>query len=253
MEHTIRELADLAGVTTRTLRWYDRIGLLKPAGTGENGYRLYGPAEVDRLQQILFYRTLGVELAQIGEILDDPSFDALSALRGHLTALQQERTRVERLIASVETTITSIERNEPMKDEKKFEAFKQQAVVENEMRYGAEIREKYGDEQVDEANANWMKLTAEEYARWKELGDTLQAKLERAAEAQVDPVGEAGREAVELHKQWLGFSGVRYSPQMHRGLAMMYTEDARFTAYYDKRVAGCAAFLRDAVLHWVHA
>ncbi len=81
MEYTIQKLAELAGVTTRALRWYDQIGLLKPGRIGENGYRYYGGAEVDRLQDILYYRALGVELARIGAILDDPSFDRLDALR----------------------------------------------------------------------------------------------------------------------------------------------------------------------------
>ncbi len=251
MEYTIRELADLAGVTTRTLRWYDRIGLLKPAGTGENGYRLYGAAEVDRLQQILFYRALGVELAQIREALDDPAFDSLSALRSHLAALQRERQRVETLIRSVEDTIESIERKEPMKDGKKFEAFKQKALEENEKRYGAEAREKYGEEQVNESNAAFLNLTEEQYARWKETEASLQEKLETAVGTKADPAGEAGKEIAVLHKEWLGFTGVRYSPQMHRGLAVMYTQDERFTAYYDKNLPGCAEFLKDAVLYWV--
>jgi len=253
MEYGIHELAELAGVTTRTLRWYDKIGLLKPIGTGENGYRRYGGAEVDRLQQILLYRALGVELAQIRSILDDPGFDRLAALKNHLSALQEEQQRLERLIASVEATITSAERNEPMKDAKKFEAFKKNAVEENEKRYGTEIRQKYGDEQVNEANAAVMNLTVEQYADWKETGETLQTKLEAAVETKADPAGPAGEEAAALHKRWLTFTGVRYSPQLHRGLAMMYTEDERFTAYYDKRVPGCAAFLRDAVLHWIQA
>ena len=88
MEYSIQELARLSGVTTRTLRWYDQIGLLKPGRVAENGYRRYGPAQVDRLQDILYYRALGVELAQIRACLDDPDFDRLSALRGHLARLE---------------------------------------------------------------------------------------------------------------------------------------------------------------------
>ena len=87
MEYSIQELAKLAGVTTRTLRWYDQIGLLKPGRVAESGYRYYGDAQVDRLQDILYYRALGVELAQIRECLDDPAFDRLAALRSHLAAL----------------------------------------------------------------------------------------------------------------------------------------------------------------------
>ena len=101
MEYSIQALSRLSGVTTRTLRWYDEIGLLKPSRVAESGYRYYGPAEVDRLQDILYYRALGVELARIKRCLDDPSFDRLAALRSHLTALEAERARLEGLIRSV--------------------------------------------------------------------------------------------------------------------------------------------------------
>ena len=121
MEYSIQQLSRLSGVTTRALRWYDRIGLLKPSRVADSGYRYYGPAEVDRLQDILYYRALGVELARIREYLDDPSFDRLAALRGHLAALVAERGRLEQLIQSVQDTIGAEERKEIMSDEKKFE------------------------------------------------------------------------------------------------------------------------------------
>lgn len=110
MEYTIQELSRLSGVTTRALRWYDKIGLLTPSGRTEGNYRLYGPAEVDRLQDILYYRALGVELARIRACLDDPSFDRLAVLRDHLSALEEERDRVQRLIESVRETILCTER-----------------------------------------------------------------------------------------------------------------------------------------------
>lgn len=87
-EYSIQQLAKLSGVTTRTLRWYDTLGLLKPQRAAENGYRRYTQADVDRLQDILFYRALGVELRSIKACLDDPSFDRLAALRRHLQALE---------------------------------------------------------------------------------------------------------------------------------------------------------------------
>ena len=124
MEYSIQELSRLSGVTTRALRWYDQIGLLKPGRVAENGYRYYGEAEVDRLQDILYYRALGVELAKIKECLDDPAFDRLTALRSHLSALEAEHARLEKLIRSVKDTIGAEERNEKMRDEQKFEAFK---------------------------------------------------------------------------------------------------------------------------------
>ena len=91
MEYSIQELSRLSGVTTRALRWYDHIGPLKPSRVAESGYRYYGPSEVDRLQDILFYRALGVELARIKECLDGLSFNRLAALQSHLAALEAER------------------------------------------------------------------------------------------------------------------------------------------------------------------
>ncbi len=170
MEYSIQELSHLSGVTTRTLRWYDQIGLLKPSRVAESGYRYYGRAEVDRLQDILYYRALGVELARIKECLDDPSFDRLAALRNHLAALEAEREQLEQLIRSVKDTIGAEERNEIMSDEQKFEAFKMRAVEHNEETYGADIRAKYGDQEVDEANAAVRNLTQKQYQEWTELG-----------------------------------------------------------------------------------
>ena len=250
MEYSIQELSRLSGVTTRTLRWYDQIGLLKPSRVAESGYRYYGGAEVDRLQDILYYRALGVELAQIKECLDDPSFDRLAALRSHLAALEAKRERLEQLIRSVKDTIGAEERKEIVNDEQKFEAFKQRAVAHNEEVYGAEIRAKYGDKEVDEANAAVMHLTQAQYQEWTDLGREIQERLEAAVRAGLSPESEAEKEVCALHRRWLTLTGNRYDPAKHRRIAELYVMDQRFTAYYDKHLPGCARFLRDAVVHW---
>lgn len=250
MEYSIHELSHLSGVTTRTLRWYDKIGLLKPSRTAESGYRFYGPAEVDRLQDILYYRALGVELAQIRAALDDPAFDRLSALRGHLTTLQTQRDHLDRLIKSVQTTIRSEERNEIMNDNEKFEVFKRQSVEANERTYGEETRAKYGDAQVDAANAAVLSLTREQYQQWNALGEQIQEKLEAAVRSGVSPTGDEGREITDLHRRWLTVTIKNYDANQHKGIAALYVADQRFTAYYDKNTSGCARFLCDAVQHW---
>ena len=250
MEYSIQELSRLSGVTTRTLRWYDQIGLLKPSRVAESGYRYYGREEVDRLQDILYYRALGVELAQIKKCLDDPSFDRLAALRSHLAALEAEQERLEQLIRSVKDTIGAEERKEIMSDEQKFEAFKQQAVAHNEETYGAEIRAKYGNQEVDEANAAVMNLTQEQYQEWMDLGREIQERLEAAVQTGLTPESEEGKEITALHRRWLTITGNRYDPAKHRGIVELYVMDERFTAYYDKRFHGCARFLRDAVVYW---
>lgn len=250
MEYSIRELANLSGVTTRTLRWYDQIGLLKPCRIAESGYRYYGPAEVNRLQDILYFRALGVELGRIKECLDDPSFDRPAALRTHLAALEAEQQRIHALIRSVKETLEADERSETMNDEKKFEAFKGKIVEEHEAKYGKEARRKYGDREVDEANQAMMGLSRQQYEDWAALGDDLQGKLEFAVGAELAPDGDAGREIALLHKRWLIGTGQPYEVNRHKGIAELYVADERFTAYYDKTVPGCARFLRDAVHCW---
>ena len=251
MEYTIKQLAELAGVTTRTLRWYDQIGLLRPRRIRENGYRVYTGAEVDRLQHILFYRALGVELAQIGRLLDDPAFDHVAALRSHLTALTAQRARLDDLIGAVQRALATEERKEIMYDREKFEVFKRHAVEWNEATFGAEIRKKYGDAQVDRVYTHVLSLTPDRYDEWKTLGDTIQARLEAAVRAGEQPAGPVGKEIAQLHRRWLGFSGDPYSPEKHRALAAMYPADTRFCAYYDRDTPGCAQFLCDAVQAWM--
>ncbi len=250
MEYSIQELSRLSGVTTRTLRWYDKIGLLKPSRVSESGYRYYGPVQVDRLQDILYYRALGVELARIKKCLDDPSFDRLSALRSHLMALQAEQMRLSRLIQSVKQTIETQERNEMMNDEQKFEAFKRQVVEDNEKAYGREIRKKYGHSQVNAANAAVMNLTQEQYKEWTDLGREIQVQLEDSVQGKKSPSSVEGREIVRLHRRWLTIANGNYEINRHKGIAALYVADERFSAYYDQNVPGCAQFLRDAVYHW---
>ncbi len=251
MEYTIQALSRLSGVTTRALRWYDKIGLLTPSGRTEGNYRLYGPAEVDRLQDILYYRALGVELAQVKRILDDPSYNRLAVLRSHLAALEAERERVQGLINSVKETILTQERDEIMIDEKKFEAFKRGALEEYRKTYEAESREQYGDVEVDAMLTRLQGVTQEQYAEWESLGREILEKLSAAVTAGTDPAGEVGKELAALHQRWLTVTGNQYDVQRHRGLAELYVQDGRFTAYYDREVPGCARFLRDAVLHWI--
>ena len=251
MEYTIKQLADLSGVTPRTLRWYDREGLLRPGRVTEAGYRIYGPKEVDRLQEILFYRELGFSLADIRRLLDDPAYDRQAALQSHLAELKARRARLDGLILTVQKTIAEAKGGTKMSDKEKFEAFKRNLAAENETRYGKEIRAKYGDDTVEQSSRRVLSLTEEEYARRQALEEEIRSALTAAVRAGQDPAGAEGRRIAALHREWLSFSWEQYSPQAHVGLVRMYTQDPRFTAYYDREVSGCAAFLEAAVLAWL--
>ncbi|MEA5067391.1 MAG: MerR family transcriptional regulator, partial [Christensenellaceae bacterium] len=145
MEYTVDQLSRLSGISARTLRYYDQIGLLKPARVRSSGYRIYGSDEVNRLQQILLYREMDMALSDIRQVLDAPDFDVAHALRAHLTALELRRARIERLISTVKNTLNSQEEGKAMDDHQKFEGFKRQLVEDNELRHGREARERYGE------------------------------------------------------------------------------------------------------------
>jgi DNA-binding transcriptional MerR regulator len=247
LEYTVQKLSQLAGVSPRTLRYYDEIGLLKPARLNSSGYRIYGSREVDRLQQILFYRELGVGLDRIKDILSDPDFDVMAALKEHRQNLLAKRRQLDLLITNVEKTLAANEGRIIMADKEKFEGFKHRLVEENEKKFGEEARARYGNEAVDASNAKVLGMTQEQYQEVTQLEQKLKETLAEAFKTG-DPSGEPAQQAADLHRQWLCYFWNSYSKEAHAGLAQMYVDDERFTAYYDEKQPGTAAFLRDAIL-----
>lgn len=251
MEYSIQELSRMAGISTRTLRYYDETGLLKPARVTQAGYRYYGTPEVDRLQQILYYRERGFQLHTIQKILQDRDFDKLRAMEDHLAALKQRQAETAALIRTVEQTIRHMKGECQMADREKFKALKKSLVQGNEIKFGAEARAKYGDAQVDAANQNTMGLSEEDFARWQALEQQILQELEQAVEAGLPAHSEKGREIAQLHRDWLRFTLPGYTPAQHKGIAALYVADERFRQYYDRQIPGCAQWLSDAVQHWI--
>ncbi|MGE5415671.1 MAG: MerR family transcriptional regulator [Acidobacteriota bacterium] len=246
MEYTVQKLARMAGISSRTLRYYDEIGILKPARINSSGYRIYGQAEVDRLQQIMFYRELEMSLEMIKDIIAAPGFDAAQALRDHRDKLLAKKAQIDVLLTNVEKSISLAEGRITMTDREKFEGFKQKLIDDNESKYGREVREKYGDEAVNKSNKKIKGMSQEQHDAITKLGNSIIKTLLEAF-AIGDPAGEVAQHAVDLHRQWLSFYWDSYSREAHAGIAQMYVDDERFTAYYDKEQPGLAKFLRDAV------
>ena len=246
MEYTVQKLGKLAGVSTRTLRYYDEIGILKPARINSSGYRIYGEAEVDQLQQILFYRELDVSLESIKKITSAPSFEGTNALKEHREKLLAKRVQLDKLIANIDKTIAVADGRMTMSNNEKFEGFKQKMIDDNEAKYGKEIRAKYGDEQIDRSSKKVKGMSEEQYAEIEKLGEEVITTLAEAF-ATGDPAGKVAQKAADLHRKWLSFYWDSYSKEAHAGLAQMYVDDERFTAYYDGKQPGTAEFLRDAV------
>lgn len=246
MEYTIQKLGEMAGVSTRTLRYYDEIGILKPARINSSGYRIYGQKEIDLLQQILFYRALDVDLDTIKRIVSSPDFNGIRALSEHHGKLLEKREQLDKLIANVEKTIASAEGKMKMSNKEKFEGFKKRIVDDNEKKYGGEVRAKFGDEAVDRSNKKVLNMTQEEYDRAENLAKAIKETLAEAYKTG-DPAGELAQKAVDLHRQWLCLFYDEYSNEYHAGLGEMYVADERFKAYYDTEQPGTAEFLRNAI------
>ncbi|MUT65283.1 MerR family transcriptional regulator [Paenibacillus sp. NEAU-GSW1] len=242
----VNEAAKIAGVSVRTLHYYDKIGLLKPSQIGENGYRFYGEADFARLQQILFFKELDFSLEDIKAILDNPGFDRRSALESHMELLVEKKRRIERIIASVEQTIQSIRGGTTMSKQEMFEPFDMKKIEEHQKKYEQEVKEKYGGTKAyEESQRRTSGYTKED---WQRISEQVGAIYRRIAAAM--PKGPADEEAQEAIGQWhkhITDSYYECTTEIFRGLGDMYVADSRFTANIDKYGEGLAAFMRDAM------
>lgn len=246
--YTTKALADLADISPRTLRYYDSIGLLVP-GRLENGYRVYGSAEVHRLQYILFLRSCGIPLSDIAFVLDDPDSDLTALLRDHLARLCRQREYLDKTIAAVQGAIAREKEFNAMDDGQRFEALKRESIERFEATFGPEARQQYGNEVIDAANERMLTMSEEAWESKEELEKRIKERLTEAFErGEVD--SPLARMVAEMHAQWIKVHwGEGYSPASHRALAEGYVGDPRFVEYYDSACGqGATAFLRDIIL-----
>ena len=242
--YTIGQLARMAGVSVRTLHHYDQIGLLAPSARTESDYRLYGEAELLRLQQILFFRELDWTLREIGRILDDPAFDPLQALEEHRLWVQAQVERQTRLLQTIDQTILRLTgENMGMTDEELYEGL----TKEQAERYPREAREMYDPEVVAESERRVRRMSKE---RWKAVqaeGDKVTRAL--AALMDRDPGDAEVQQLVARHHAWLDHFWTA-SAEQYRALGQGYAQHPEFRAFYDRYRPGLADFLASAMAHY---
>ena len=241
---TVKQLSKLAGVTPRTLHHYDQIGLLKPSRVGDNGYRYYGEESVLRLQQILFYRELGIPLEDIKKIMGRRDFDVMGALRSHKEALQKQVSRLNRLINTVDNTINHLKGNTIMSEKSLFEGFNE----EEQEKYALEAEELYGAESVRASMKKWKSYSAEEKKRIMDEGSKNYTDMIAAI-----PKGPDSPEAQALVERWRKHMDYFWTPNLDQLLALAngYNDDPRFKANFDKMHPQLAEFMRAAVQIYV--
>jgi DNA-binding transcriptional MerR regulator len=238
---TVQQLAEIAGITVRTLHHYDQIGVLVPAERGENGFRRYGRSERLRLQQILFYRELDVPLAQIRTILDNRSFEPVEALKKHRLALLQNARRIHRLVATLDATVEELQGGETMlSDEQLYDGF----TPEQAERYQREATDAYGQDKVAGVTKRLKNLSKEQWAAMKQEGDDVT----RALAGLIDrPVADHEVQAlIARHHTWLE-NFWHANAAAYTGLGQNYAEHPESRAFYEAYAPGLADFMRDAM------
>lgn len=237
MALTVKAVADLAGITVRTLHHYDHIGLLKPSATSPSGYRLYSDGDLERLQQILFFRELDIGLTEIRRILDDPGFDRKKALREHRNRLLARQGRIAALLRTIDRTLASLEGGSAMTREQLFEGF-------DDRQYREEAEKRWGKDVVATSYDRLAKLSKQErddvWAEAQAIASGVAALMD------CDPADPEVQKLVARHYRWVNFFW-DCDLRSYRELGRMYVEDPRFAANYDKIRPGLAVFMRDAI------
>ncbi len=243
MSYTVKQLGKLAGVSARTLHFYDEIGLLRPATRTASGYRMYGERELLILQQIMFFRQLDVPLEEIRRILADPNFDQVRALRRHRELLEAQAARLGRLIKTVDKTLLMLEGTMTLSDAELYEGFSQEQIE----RYKRESREAYGVEVVEESERRAKGMSKGQWQVVRDEGDAVTRGLAGLMDRPVDdPEVQA---LIARHYKWVC---TFWTPDAaaYTGLGQLYTDNPEFRANYDKYAVGLADFLREAMAYY---
>ena len=243
MDFKIGDVARLAGVSVRALHHYDEIGLVRPSARSAAGYRLYAPADLERLQQVLFFKELGFPLEEIQRILIDPDFDIGAALRMQRQMLTDRATRIQALITAVDAAIDSLERKTTMTEEERFEVFGDF----DPGKYEEEAKQRWGtSEAYRDSKKRTKNYTKEDWAKIKSEADAIFPALGKLLEAGRPPSSREAMDIAERHRLHIEKWFYRCPRSMHAGIGELYVSDPRFTEGLDRFGAGLADYARRA-------
>jgi len=241
---TVGDVAQLSGVTVRTLHHYDRIGLVTPSGRTAAGYRLYGEGDLDRLHAVLGYRELGFALEQITDLLDGTA-EPLAHLRRQHGLVSARIEQLQRLLRGLEKEMEAHMSGMRLTPEEKFEVFGAHDPDE----YADEARDRWGDTDAYRQSAQrTASYSKDDWLRIKAEGDAVTQRFADLFTAGAPADGPEAAAAVRDHREHITRWFYDCSPQMQRGLAEMYVADDRFRRTYDDRAPGLAQWIHDAVL-----
>lgn len=245
VSYSVGQVAGFAGVTVRTLHHYDEIGLLVPSERSHAGHRRYSDADLDRLQQILFYRELGFPLDEVAALLDDPETDPRVHLRRQHELLTARISKLQEMADAVETAMEAKKMGINLTPEEKFEVFGDHDPDQ----YAEEVERRWGStDAYKEAQRKAATYTKED---WRRINDELDAVHARMGDLLAQGLPAASVEAMDVaeeHRLFITRSHYTCSHELHSCLGEMYVADERFKAVYDAIRPGLAVYMRDAIL-----
>ncbi|MBI5231575.1 MAG: MerR family transcriptional regulator [Coriobacteriales bacterium] len=242
--YSVGEVAKLAHVSVRTLHHYDEIGLLEPSSRSESGYRLYDDGDLERLQQVLFFRELGFPLDEIRRVMSDPAFDRREALLEQRESLAARVLHAEALLQAVDRAIGALEEGETMDKEEMFEVFGDF----DPSQYEDEVKERWGDTDAYAESARRTKrYTKEDWKRFKAEQDELQARIVALFDEGVEPADPKAMDVADEARLQIDTWFYPLSREGHVCLGEMYVADPRFEEFYDKQREGLAQWFCDAI------
>ncbi|RII12443.1 HTH-type transcriptional activator TipA [Streptomyces sp. YIM 130001] len=246
MSYTVGRVADVAGVMVRTLHHYDEIGLLNPSGRSGAGHRRYDDRDLDRLQQILFYRELGFSLGEVAALLDDPEVDLRDHLRRRHEVLTGRIRKLQQMAEAVETAMEARKMGINLTPEEKFEVFGGAFDADG---YAEEAEERWGGtDAYRESQRRTGSYSKEDWQRIQAEADDLNRRFAESLSAGSASDSEAATDLAEAHRQHIRRYYYDCTYEIHRGLAGMYVDDPRFTAAYENVAPGLAAYVSEAIL-----
>ena len=239
---TIQEVVRSSGVTSRTLRHYEQVGILLPTGTGAGGVRLYDEDALVRLQRILVLRELGVGLREIGDVLD-AGVDAVEALRAHVEKLESERARLAAVVESVRSTIKALEKGEQLVADTMFNGF-------DHTQYKDEVVDRWGEEAYTASDTWWRSLDGAGRKAFEDESSSLIKGFADASARGLDVHGSEVQALARRQYEWIraSWGGTAPSAEACTGLGQMYVDDPRFGKTYSVDGREFAAFVRDAMV-----
>ena len=241
--YTVKKLAGLAGVSVRTLHYYDQVGLLKPEFRSSNGYRHYGENAVVRLQQIMFFRELDFSVEEIKKIMSRPDFNVLQALDGHRVLLKKRQERLKELLATVDRTVRKIKGEREMSIKEYYQGFSGEQIE----KYRREVRERWGEKALEESEARVMKMDKQAWTALQQEGNRIfQAIADNMAKGYDSPEVQA---QVKKWQAWLEHFH-HYSGEALLGLGRAYSQDPDFAAFYRRINKDLPGFFTKAIEYY---